>query len=175
MSNIKVNNINVGDTSVNGVIQHVSGSSQTPTGNNITLGSNGVNIINGITQFPNNVNFAGVFTTDSTFFANEQAQLKKISNQQLSGSFDIEQYAGRVVNQTSSNNSTMTVDQGSAGNIVTIINSGTGTVTIQEDTNVTLYWAGTGAQSSVNLAQHGMATVYWTAPTSAYISGVGLS
>lgn len=175
MSNIKVNNINVGDASVNGVIQHVSGPSQTPTGNSITLQSNGANIITGITQFSNNVNFAGVFTTDAFFVANDEAQLKKVANIQASGSITLAQYTGRVVDQLSSSNSTMTVDSGTKGNIVTIINSGSGTVTIQQDTNVTLYWAGTGAQSSVSLAQHGIATIYWTTGTKAYVSGVGLS
>lgn len=175
MSNLKVNNINVGDTSVNGVIQHTSGASQTPTGNNITLQSNGVNVINGITQFPDSVNFAGVFTTDSFFVANDQAQLKVVSNQATSGSVDIAQYSGRIIRQISSSNSVMTVDQGTTGNIVTIINDGTGTVTILQDIGVTLYWAGTGAQSAVSLAQYGMATVYYTSPTTAYVSGVGLS
>lgn len=175
MSNLKVNNINVGDTSVNGVIQHVSGSSQTPTGNNITLQSNGFNIINGITQFPDPVQFDGVFTMNSSFTTEGTARLKVMSYGATGTNFQAESKTGQVINCNGSSAYTCTVDQGNVGKILTLIRTGIGTLTIQPDTGITLNQVGVGSVSSLTLDQHGMATIYYTTAVTAYISGVGLS
>jgi len=159
MSALRVNNVNVGGTSVDGVIQQVD-SQGTPNtaGNKITLKTDGTNIIDGDTVLTGNT------TTKYIPFAFPQSNI------------NTEDYYGQVVNF--SNGETVTISSVSAtggGGILTIINSGSTAVTINKSAVLTIH-IGTGVvtASSLSLAQYGMCTIY-AISTGTWISGVGLS
>ena len=163
MSNIRVNNVNVGGSSIDGVIQQVD-SQGTPNtaGNKITLKTNGTNTVDGATTFNN--------ATVSKYIGYELG----------TSSFDASTKLGKVVNFQGTY--TVTVDDLTdltAGGILTLINSGTGTITISQGTNVTMTHVGTGLASSLSLAQYGMCTIFaikvFNQNTFAYVSGVNLS
>ena len=161
MSALRVNDVNVGGTSVDGVIQQVD-SQGTPNtaGNKITLKTDGTNIIDGDTVLTGNT------TTKYIPFAFPQSNI------------NTEDYYGQVVNF--SNGETVTISSVSAtggGGILTIINSSqTANVTINKNSNVVTMHVGTGivSASSLTLAPYGMCTIY-SISTATWISGVGLS
>ena len=172
MSNLRVNNVNIGGTSVDGVIQQVD-SQGTPNtaGNKITLKTDGTNTVDGDTAFSDVVTcngdavFSGNTTTEYIKFAYPQANISTAN------------YYGQVVNL--SNGETVTISSVTAtggGGIVTIINSSqTANVTINKSAALTIH-IGTGvvSASSLSLAQYGMCTIY-AINTGTWISGVGLS
>jgi len=159
MSALRVNNVNVGGTSVDGVIQQVDSQGNPNTaGNKITLKTDGTNTIDGDTVLTGNT------ATKYIPFAYPQSNV------------NTEDYYGQVVNF--SNGETVTISSvsatGSCG-IVTIINSGSTAVTINKSAVLTIH-IGTGVvtASSLSLAQYGMCTIY-AISTGTWISGVGLS
>jgi hypothetical protein len=171
MSNLRVNNVNIGGTSVDGVIQQVD-SQGTPNtaGNKITLKFDGTNTVDGNTAFSDVVTcngdavFSGNTTTEYIKFAYPQANISTAN------------YYGQVVNL--SNGETVTISPVTVtggGGIVTIINSGSTVVTINKSAALTIH-IGTGVvtASSLSLAQYGMCTIY-AINTGTWISGVGLS
>lgn len=172
MSNLRVNNVNIGGTSVDGVIQQVD-SQGTPNtaGNKITLKTDGTNTVDGDTTFSDVVTcngdavFSGNTTTEYIKFAYPQANISTAN------------YYGQVVNL--SNGETVTISSVTAtggGGIVTIINSSqTANVTINKSAALTIH-IGTGivSASSLTLAPFGMCTIY-SINTATWISGVGLS
>lgn len=172
MSNLRVNNVNIGGTSVDGVIQQVD-SQGTPNtaGNKITLKTDGTNTVDGDTAFSDVVTcngdavFSGNTTTEYIKFAYPQANISTAN------------YYGQVVNL--SNGETVTISSVTAtggGGIVTIINSSqTANVTINKSAALTIH-IGTGvvSASSLTLAPYGMCTIY-AINTGTWISGVGLS
>lgn len=62
-----------------------------------------------------------------------------------------------------------------AGNIVTIYNNSGSNQTITQGTGLTLQWAGQASTGNRTLGQYGMVTVTFISPTTAVITGVGLS
>lgn len=175
MSNLRVNNVNIGDTSVDGVIQQVD-SQGTPNtaGNKITLKTDGTNTVDGETTF----NSETIFNSETTF--NNSTVTKYIGYEFATSNFNASTNLGKVVNFQGTY--TVTVDDltsTTAGGILTLINTGTGTITISQGTNVTMIYVGTGLRSSLSLAQYGMCTIYAIKVsgqnTYAYVSGVGLS
>lgn len=163
MSSLRVNNVNVGGTSVDGVIQQVDSQGTANTaGNKITLKTDGTNTVDGATTF------------------NDSTVTKYIGYEFATSNFNASTNLGKVVNFQGTY--TVTVDDltsTTAGGILTLINTGTGTVTISQGTNVTMIHVGTGLASSLSLAQYGMCTIYAIKVsgqnTFAYVSGVGLS
>jgi hypothetical protein len=174
MSNLRVNNVNIGGTSVDGVIQQVD-SQGTPNtaGNKITLKTDGTNTVDGDTTFSDVVTcngdavFSGNTTTEYIKFAYPQANISTAN------------YYGQVVNL--SNGETVTISPVTVtggGGIITIINSSqTANVTINKTAApvITIH-IGTGivSASSLTLAPLGMCTIF-AIPAGTWISGVGLS
>jgi hypothetical protein len=158
MSSLRVNNLNIGGTSVDGVIQQVDSQGTANTaGNKITLKTDGTNTVDGVTTF------------------NDDTRTKTIDNDVLTGSTDASINLGKVLVFNSSGTPVVDVDSATAGGILTVINQGSGTVVFLAGT-ATMYKVGdTSSSSTLGLAQHGMATLYYVSSTVAYISGVGLS
>lgn len=172
MSNLRVNNVNIGGTSVDGVIQQVD-SQGTPNtaGNKITLKTDGTNTVDGDTAFSDVVTCNG----DAVFSGNTATEYIKFAYPQAN--ISTANYYGQVVNL--SNGETVTISSVTAtggGGIVTIINSSqTANVTINKSAALTIH-IGTGvvSASSLTLAPYGMCTIY-AINTGTWISGVGLS
>ena len=185
MSNLRVNNVNIGGTSVDGVIQQVD-SQGTPNtaGNKITLKTDGTNTVDGDTAFSDVVtcNKPAVFNDTVTcngsaeFNGNTTTEYIKFAYPQAN--INTADYYGQVVNL--SNGETVTISPVTVtggGGIVTIINSSqTANVTINKNSNVITIHIGAGvvSASSLTLAPYGMCTIY-SINTATWISGVGLS
>lgn len=162
MSALRVNNLNIGGTSVDGVVQQVD-SQGTPNtaGNKITLKTNGTNSVDGDTVFNDAVQTKTVEPQTLTSFATVT----------LSNSND---YFGKIV--TFQAGGFVFVETGpAAGTIVTLINQGSGGISISVGSGLTLYHVGNGTSTGLTLAQYGMCTITYTSTTEAWISGVGLS
>jgi hypothetical protein len=186
MSNLRVNNVNIGGTSVDGVIQQVD-SQGTPNtaGNKITLKTDGTNTVDGDTAFSNIVtcNKQAVFNDtvtcsgDASFSGNTTTEYIKFAYPQAN--ISTANYYGQVVNL--SNGETVTISPVTVtggGGIITIINSSqTANVTINKTAApvITIH-IGTGivSASSLTLAPLGMCTIF-AIPAGTWISGVGLS
>jgi|DEB0MinimDraft_6_1074348.scaffolds.fasta_scaffold39320_2 hypothetical protein len=162
MSALRVNNVNVGGTSVDGVIQQVDSQGDPNTaGNKITLKTNGTNTVDGGTVFNDAVQTKTV----------EAETFTSLQTVTLSNNND---YFGKIL--TFQNNGFAFVETGpAAGTIVTLINQGSGNIGISAGSGLTLYHVGNGTATSLNLAQYGMCTIIYTSTTEAWISGVGLS
>ena len=187
MSNLRVNNVNIGGTSVDGVIQQVD-SQGTPNtaGNKITLKVNGTNNVSGDTSFNDKLtcfntsefNNTATFIGDAEFSGSTATKYIKFAYPQAN--INTVDYYGQVVNL--SNGETVTISPittTNSGGIVTIINSSqTNDVTINKNSSagvITIH-IGTGivSGSSLTLAPFGMCTIY-SINTGTWISGVGLS
>ena len=162
MSNLRVNNLNIGGTSADGVIQQVD-SQGTPNtaGNKITLKTDGTNTIDGETTFNN--------STVTKFIKEHFINTASTVNAST--------YLGHVI-QCGIPVGTITINvdnNNTEEGIVTIVNTGLAGVTIQAGTGVTIYKAGDGSTGPFTLAQHGIATIMYYADAGAYVTGVGLS
>jgi hypothetical protein len=176
MSNLRVNNVNIGGTSVAGVIQQVD-SQGTPNtaGNKITLNVNGTNNVSGDTSFndaltcfsTSEFNNTATFIGDAEFSGSTATKYIKFSAPATNIN-TVDYYGGETVTISS-------VTATGGGGIVTIINSGSTAVTINKSAALTIH-IGTGVvtASSLSLAQYGMCTIY-AINTGTWISGVGLS
>ena len=186
MSNLRVNNLNVGGTSVDGVIQQVD-SQGTPNtaGNKITLKTDGSNTVDGDTAFANAATFNGAaafndtatFNGETTFNNSTVTKFIKEHFINSASTVNASTYLGHVI-QCGLPVGTITINvdnNNTEEGIVTIVNTGIAGVTIQPGTGVTLYKAGDGTTGSFTLAQHGIATIMYFADTAAYVTGVGLS
>jgi len=179
MSQLKVNTISGGGASVDAVFQHLvttqdqqGNTVETPTGNKITLKTDGTNTVDGDTTFSDAVTCNG----DAVFSGNTATEYIKFAYPQAN--INTADYYGQVVNL--SNGETVTISSVTAtggGGILTIINSSqTANVTINKNSNVVTMHVGTGivSASSLTLAPYGMCTIY-SISTATWISGVGLS
>jgi len=161
-SNLRVNNLNIGGTSVDGVVQQVD-SQGTPNtaGNKITLKADGTNTVDGETTFNN--------STVTKFIKEHFINTASTVNAST--------YLGHVI-QCGIPVGTITINvdnNNTEEGIVTIVNTGLAGVTIQAGTGVTIYKAGDGSTGPFTLAQHGIATIMYYADAGAYVTGVGLS
>lgn len=163
MSNLRVNNVNIGGTSVDGVIQQVD-SQGTPNtaGNKITLKTDGTNTVDGETTF----NDPTVTKLIKEHFVNTASTVN--ASDYLGHVIQCGLPVGTITINVDNNNNT-------EGGIVTILNGGIASVTIQAGTNVFLYKAGDGSTGPFTLAQHGIATIMYYDNAGAYVTGVGLS
>ena len=159
MSALRVNNVNVGGTSVDGVIQQVDSQGNPNTaGNKITLKTDGTNTIDGDTVLTGNT------ATKYIPFAYPQSNV------------NTEDYYGQVIQFGNGETVTISrVTKANGGGIVTVINEGSTDVTIYRAGLTTLH-VGNGlvVGSTLSLAQYGMCTIYVTT-NAATVSGVGLS
>jgi len=174
MSNLRVNNVNIGGTSVDGVIQQVD-SQGTPNtaGNKITLKTDGTNTVDGDTAFTN----ASTFNGETTFNNSTVTKFIKEHFINTASTVNASTYLGHVI-QCGIPVGTITINvdnNNTEEGIVTIVNTGLAGVTIQAGTGVTIYKAGDGSTGPFTLAQHGIATIMYYADAGAYVTGVGLS
>lgn len=175
MSQLKVNTISGGGASVDAVFQHLvttqdqqGNTVETPTGNKITLKTDGTNTVDGDTTF----------NGETTFNDPTVTKLIKEHFINTASTVNASDYLGHVI-QCGLPVGTITINvdnnNNTEGGIVTILNVGIASVTIQAGTNVFLYKAGDGSTGPFTLAQHGIATIMYYDNAGAYVTGVGLS
>jgi len=192
MSNLRVNNVNIGGTSVDGVIQQVD-SQGTPNtaGNKITLKTDGTNTVDGATTFSDattsngsttlngstTINGSTSFNGSTTFNNSTVTKFIKEHFINTASTVNASTYLGHVI-QCAIPVGTITINvdnNNTEEGILTIVNTGLAGVTIQAGTGVTIYKAGDGSTGPFTLAQHGIATIMYYADAGAYVTGVGLS
>jgi len=143
-SNLRVNNLNIGGTSVDGVVQQVD-SQGTPNtaGNKITLKTDGSNTVDGDTAFTN----ASTFNGETTFNNSTVTKFIKEHFINTASTVNASTYLGHVI-QCGIPVGTITINvdnNNTEEGIVTIVNTGLAGVTIQAGTGVTIYKAGDGS------------------------------
>jgi hypothetical protein len=168
MSQLKVNTVSGGGASANAVFRHLvttqdqqGNTIETPTGNKITLKTDGTNTVDGATTFNNSTvtKFIKEHFINTATAVNASAYLGQVIQCGIP--------AGTITIYVDNNNT----EEG----ILTIVNTGLAGVTIQAGTGVNLYKAGDGTTGPFTLAQHGIATIMYYADAGAYVTGVGLS
>lgn len=180
MSQLKVNTVSGGGASVDAVFQHLvttqdqqGNTIETPTGNKITLKTDGSNTVDGNTAFTD----ASTFNGETTFNNSTVTKFIKEHFINTASTVNASTYLGHVIQcGLAVGTITINVDNNNTEEgIVTIVNAGVASVTIQAGQGVTLNKAGDGSTGPFTLAQHGIATIMYYADTGAYVTGVGLS